>query len=376
MRAYLAVASSLTLWLVVEVGIFASRYSDRIIERNLIGLAPILFLGLVLWLERGPDGRYVERAAIALVAAFVLVLLPVKRLVDVHGTQDAMTLIPLYKFSTATSPRTLTLVFSIVAAALAVVFAVLPRRQLRLVPLILLVVFAAASVSASRFVANQARAQQRTFLGSDPRWIDHAGARRAVYLYDGEPSWPGVWETLFWNSGIDRVYDLGDVEVTGPVPQTHVTIQADGSVAGLPAGQQEVSYAVVSNWVDLRGKPVARLAQKGLTQAGLVLWKLDRPLGVSSRVFGLQPNGDIFGPTTGTLVAYGCRDGMFQLTMVVKEAEKVNVKVNGKVVRHLTYDGPTMAHLDLPARDDGGTCRLDVIPSGLLGTIVFKFVRA
>src|SRR5439155_19574138 len=39
-RAYLAVAVSLTVWLVVEVGVFASRYSHRIVERNLIGLAP------------------------------------------------------------------------------------------------------------------------------------------------------------------------------------------------------------------------------------------------------------------------------------------------------------------------------------------------
>ena len=55
-RAYLAVAVSLSVWIVIEVGVFASRYSDRIVERNLIGLAPVLFLGLVLWLERGPDG--------------------------------------------------------------------------------------------------------------------------------------------------------------------------------------------------------------------------------------------------------------------------------------------------------------------------------
>ena len=49
------------VWVVVEVGVFASRYSDRIVERNLIGLAPVLFIGLVLWLERGPDGGYVVR---------------------------------------------------------------------------------------------------------------------------------------------------------------------------------------------------------------------------------------------------------------------------------------------------------------------------
>src|SRR5581483_3427310 len=96
-RAYLAVASSLTLWLVVEVGIFTSRYSDRIVERNLIGLAPVLFVGLVLWIERGVAGRYLERALVALCAAVVLVLLPVDRYVNIFGMHDAMTLVPLYK---------------------------------------------------------------------------------------------------------------------------------------------------------------------------------------------------------------------------------------------------------------------------------------
>ena len=60
-RAYLAVTASLCVWVVLEVGAFASRYSDRIVERNLIGLAPVLFIGLVLWLARGPDGGYVVR---------------------------------------------------------------------------------------------------------------------------------------------------------------------------------------------------------------------------------------------------------------------------------------------------------------------------
>jgi hypothetical protein len=39
-------------WLVVEVGVFDSRYSHRIVERNMIALAPVLFIGLVLWLDR------------------------------------------------------------------------------------------------------------------------------------------------------------------------------------------------------------------------------------------------------------------------------------------------------------------------------------
>src|SRR5207247_4652658 len=91
-RSYLVVACSLAVWLVLEVGVFASRYSDRIVERNLIGLAPVLFIGLVLWLERGPDGGYLERAVVGALAVVVLVLLPVGTYVNIYGTHDALTL--------------------------------------------------------------------------------------------------------------------------------------------------------------------------------------------------------------------------------------------------------------------------------------------
>src|SRR4029453_7607458 len=84
-RAYLAVTASLCVWVVVEVGAFASRYSDRIVERNLIGLAPVLFIGLMLWLARGPDGGYVVRGMVAAGALALLLLLPVRRYIDING---------------------------------------------------------------------------------------------------------------------------------------------------------------------------------------------------------------------------------------------------------------------------------------------------
>src|SRR4029078_10324667 len=96
-RAYLAVGSSLTVLLVLEVGIFASYYSDRIVERNLIALGPVLFIGLVLWIDRGGPGALLERGLVAGVAAVVLVVLPVRRLVTDFGTHDALTMVPLYK---------------------------------------------------------------------------------------------------------------------------------------------------------------------------------------------------------------------------------------------------------------------------------------
>jgi hypothetical protein len=376
-RAYLAVASSLTVWLVVEVGVFTSHYSDRIVERNLIGLAPVLFVGLVLWIERGVVGSYFERAAVAAVAAVVLVLLPLDRYVNIFGMHDAMTLVPLYKLSTATSLHTLQVVFPVVVAVIAVALAFAPRAWLRWTPLLLVIAFAGASVASSRFAVEQSQLQQRTFLGKRPNWVDRKADGSVAYLYDGEPSWNGVWHTLFWNHRIDRVYDLGHAEVPGPLPQAHAEVQADGTLFVPGSARQPGGYAVVSTWTTLVGDKLKGVKQQGLTQAGLALWRLEPPLRVRDRISGLQVNGDVYATITARLAAYECHNGTFRLTLIPKQPETVEIRVNGRLVRSLTFEAAVPSwHGDFPADGRGGECTLEVTPTGLLGTTVFQFDRA
>jgi hypothetical protein len=373
-RAYLAVTASLCVWVVVEVGAFASRYSDRIVERNLIGLAPVLFIGLMLWLARGPDGGYVVRGTVAAGALAVLLLLPVRRYIDINGMHDALTLIPIFKLSTLTSLSTMAWVYRAVAVAAAAAFAFVPRRGLQWVPFALIVALVAASVVSSRFVVDEARAQQRAFLGDDPSWADHAGGSRIAYLYDGEPSWPGVWETVFFNTNIDRVYDLNVATVPGPLPQDDVSVRPDGTVVGPPSHLARTRYAIVSNWIKLHGERRGDVTQQGLNQTGLVLWKLEQPLRLRSWISGLEPNGDISGEAR--LVAYNCKSGTFSVTLLIKQAETVDISIDGKPVRHLEFPGPTTWHGDLPVPERaGGTCTLSVKPTGLAGTTVFEFHR-
>jgi hypothetical protein len=381
-RAYLAVAASVTAWLVVEVGIFASRYSDRLVERNLIALGPLLFLGLMLWLQRGPEGGYLERAAVALAAAAVLLVLPVKRYVSVFGTHDAMTLIPLYNLVQASTPGTLVAVYSAVTGVAAVAFAVLPRRVLQAVPVLLLAALAAASVASSRYVAAQARKQQAMFLGADPRWVDHAtrGIGGSVaYLYDGDPDWNGVWETLFWNKHIDRVYTIGDNhEVPGPLPQKLVGVEPEGTLT-LPTGHlRSPKYAVISTKFTLAGQSVAQIAQQGLRQGGLALWQVSPPLRISTWATGTQGNGDIFAAERAQIAAFDCTKGRFRLTFLIKEAETVDLLLDGQAVKHLSFQSPTIWSGTVPvsSHTPERPCFLQIAPSGLLGTTVLAFERS
>ncbi len=376
-RAYVAVASSLSVWLVVEVGIFTSRYSDRIVERNLIGLAPVLFVGFVLWIERGVVGGYLARAAVAALAAVVLVLLPLDRYVNIFGMHDAMTLVPFYDLSTATSMDTLEAVYPAVVGVAAAALAFAPRAWLRWTPLLLVVAFAGASVASSRFTVQQAQRQQVVFLGEHPNWVDRKAEGSVAYLYDGEPSWPGVWQTVFWNQRIDRVYDLSRVEVPGPLPQAHAEVRPDGTLFVPPSARQPGDYAVVSTWTTLFGEKLKGVKQVALTQAGLRLWQVDPPLRMRDRISGLQVNGDIFATITARLEAFACRTGTFRLTVIPKQPQTVEIRVNGRLVRRLTFAEATSSwHGDFPANGRGGECTFEVTPTGLLGTTVFQFDRS
>jgi len=376
-RAYLAVASSLSIWLVVEVGIFTSRYSDRIVERNLIGLAPVLFVGLVLWIQRGVVGRYLERSVVSLCSAVVLVLLPVDRYVNIFGMHDAMTLVPFFNLVTATSMDTLEIVYPTVVGVAAVALAFAPRGWLRWTPLLLAVAFAGASVASSRFAVQQSQRQQLVFLGKRPNWVDRKADAPVAYLYDGEPSWNGVWQTVFWNHRIDRVYDLGSVEVPGPLPQAHAEVRPDGRLFVPPSARQPGDYAVVSTWTTLVGDVRKEVEQVALTQAGLRLWRVEPPMRMLDQISGLQVNGDVFSTITARLAAYACRAGTFRVTLIPKQAETVEIRVNGRLVRRLEFAEATSSwHGDFPAEGRGGECTLEVTPTGLLGTTVFQFDRS
>ena len=67
-RAFLAVATAAVPLVVVEAAAFASRFSIRVEERYMFFVAPLLFLALVLWLDRGLPRPRLLTVAVAVVA--------------------------------------------------------------------------------------------------------------------------------------------------------------------------------------------------------------------------------------------------------------------------------------------------------------------
>jgi hypothetical protein len=355
---------------VVEVGVFASRELGLLAERYLIAAAPILFLGFALWLDRGGPGPVLVRALAATAVAVAIVLLPLRKLVVPDALPHAFSLIPLWHLREATSVGTMRLVVALAVVAACVLFALLPRSGLVVLPVLLFVALAAGSVSASREVADQARTQQQRLLGPVRRWVDDAADAPTAYVYDGSAYWTAVWENLFWNRRISWVYDLPATQVPGPLPQEHVAVGADGELTPGSASSP-AEYAVAPLQIALRGEKVAEARQVGTDRQGLGLWRLDRPLRLDTITSGLFENGDV--DREASLTAWDCR-GAFLATLLVKQPQTVRVFLNERPIASRTFAATDTWRLRVPAKSSG-PCKLRVVPSGLLGTTQFAFER-
>src|SRR6266508_1116905 len=169
-RALVMTTLSLTAWMSLEVGVFASRAIGHLAERNLFPLVPLLLLALVVWLRRNAPVPLAAAAAAAALAVALLVLVPFETLTTIAATPSSFTQIPLLDLT----PRVnLDLAIPLVAAVLLALCVVVSRRLLAVgVPLLLLALGIAASVSASRFIVSQSKIVRDLTLGPDRTWID------------------------------------------------------------------------------------------------------------------------------------------------------------------------------------------------------------
>jgi hypothetical protein len=267
-RSFVAVTTACCAGFVAEVGLFASRNLGRLGERYLLALAPLCFLALAVWLDRGAPRPRIATAALAAVALATLAVLPARFFSEAAAPDAPATVLVRDVFG---GERRLGL--PLVAAALLALLALVPRRLVWLLPAVALALLAAGSVSATRFDERQARGYERTVLGGDRRWIDRFASGPALFVYGGEAAWSGggpVWAHLFWNRRIDAVVRIGPAPVYGPIDVPEAQVAPDGRL--LVAGREVSSpFVVAANAWDVPG---TLIAQGG----GYVLWLPKEPI--------------------------------------------------------------------------------------------------
>jgi Dolichyl-phosphate-mannose-protein mannosyltransferase len=371
-RAFIAVAIAFSALLVASVGVFTSRFLARLAERNLIGLAPILFLALMLWVDRGAPRRRVALAVASAVCLGALLTVPWNDLVTRAARPDALSLIPLYELRTAYPELDLTLLLAVGALEVLAVLVLVPRRFLWLVPITLAALFVGSSVLVTREAARDARAFHAVVVGAENRWIDSAVDGPVAYVYGGEQPGSGgaaAWMNAFWNRRVETVYALFGSWIAGPMPPHPVRPTADGLLVSPDGRPVEEPYAVISRRMTIDGDPIAT------TESGMGLWRVRGPLRLSTRTSGLDATGLI--AVEGRLLVYRCTGGELRLALASPVAQTVDIVLDGRTVRRprLRPGGRFEAVIPAPPPETG-RCVFKIIVEQPLRAERLDFVRS
>ena len=328
LKAYVAVAASLAVWTVVEVGTFAEHYVGHLAERNLLPLAPVLFVGFVAWLARG---AYRPRHAgfVAAVAIFALLAaLPLSRFVG-NALPDAFMLVPFQKIQARHPAENLDVLLPYLALPLLALFAFVPRRHAWLLPAAVFGLLVYTSVSVSGAVADASRSLAPHLFGNSKDWVDRAAHGPVGYVYAGEDFNP-LFGNIFWNRRIRSVYSMRDTPVPGPVPQTAVLPDPGGALGAADGAAPTERYILAKNSLVLAGTPVA-----AAPAAGLTLWQVEERPALSAWLAGVDvqsalersPNLYVVGVMgqVARLTFYDCRAGTLSATLVAGDARTVTV---------------------------------------------------
>jgi hypothetical protein len=293
-RAFLATTASAVVWTVAQAALFASNFAQRIQERYMFCVFPLLFIALALWLFRGAPRRpwALSVAAAGFSAALVVLALPLRSLLGLQILSDTFALIPLLRLSQLLDGGvdTVETLLTVAVVAAALVFVVVPARLALLLPLALAGFLVLSSYSVYGAMRDYAATLAAGTTGPDHSWIDRTigSDAHADYLYGGaEDPWveaTTLWQSELWNRKLDTVYNIG-ASGSAHVGEVHAALDPATGVVELPAGQgRPAPYAVVARRMGAVGKPVA-------VHGDLGLYRIDGPVRIGRRVEGVHADG-------------------------------------------------------------------------------------
>jgi hypothetical protein len=376
-RALVATALAYLVVTVVEVGVFASRFVEHITERQLLSVAPPVFVAFAVWLRRGMPRPQPATSVIAIAVAASALLLPVDRITTRAAAADALSTVPLEYLRRQVSEVTFESLYAGAAAAF-LLFAVLaPRRAAPVVAGVVAVALAAGSLVASHEMRTRSQFDRNTIFADAPvSWLDDLGANDVAFLVTRDRIWPSVWHHMFWNRSITSVVRVRDTRSPGVVPQEVVSIRDDGVLVNADGEPVEAAQLVTPTSVRSVGEQLTTIAPN--TEAGFTLWNVEPPLRIQQRITGLQPNGDLYGGGKAVVEVFGCGPGELQLTLLGKQGLSTRIKLNGRVVaeRAIPTGGVWRPAVREPEGANGSVPCVYVLESdGLIGSTRIEFVR-
>jgi hypothetical protein len=288
LQEHVAATTALVAFSTLAVGAFASRFaSDRIQDRYLFFLAPLLVVVLLAWVELGAPRPRAPTAG-AVVAALALVLVfPYVRFVGEPAKSDTLGLIPLWTINEHLVAGRYWATVAIAGAALVALFLLVPARFAVAVPLVLLVLFAVLSrpvwSGPHGFLAAGVGALRQGNPGVSRDWIDRAvpAGEEVAVLWTGRADRFTVNMNEFFNRRLGRVYYTRQ-PTPGGIGDTPVRRRDDGVFVTPDGRPVEAPFALLDGSVIADGDVVAHNET-----VGTALWRLTGPLSSREEITGL-----------------------------------------------------------------------------------------
>ena len=368
-QQHLAATVSLLVWSTLAVAMFASRFaSDRIQDRYLFFLVPLLVVVLLAWVEVGaPRPRIATSLAVSISLGLAL-LFPFIRFIGEPAKSDSLGLIPLWTINQHLVLGEYWATVGVVGVALVLLFLLVPARAAVAVPLAVLLLFAVVSRpvwSGPRgFEQAGAGALFQGIRGIETDWIDRAvpEGREVVALWTGRADRFTVNQNEFFNRRVGKVYYTGS-PTPGGINETQVSRVPDAGSGGLRGGVYVLPtgglvtapFALLDGSITPDGVVVARDEQLGTT-----LWRLTGPLSSRTTVTGLYADGNWSGRTASWRLLR-CRPGTLTTAVhsdpsLFKTPQTV-VAVSGNRRASVRFSPDARASLSIRVSpDEQGTC--------------------
>ena len=360
LQVLLAATVALSAWTVLVVSTFASRFADRIQERNTFAIAPLFVILLLAWVERGSQRPRVLATLAAVGSALLVLTIPFDRFVTTSAVSDTLMLLPWWAIQLHWRISWLEWLAFIGAVAFAVAFLFLPRRLALALPLIVLAYWLVASrpiwYGPYPYGVKQAGAGAlfQGIRGVRRDWIDNAvpaGSDVAV-LWTGLSDRFTVNQNEFFNRSVGQVY-YTVAPTPGGIGELPVAIdRRTGTVRLADGSAVRPGYLLTDGSVEPDAIPVVRDPLLGMT-----VWKVDGPLILAkTKVTGLYPNDTWSGPFVSWSREH-CRGG----TLTVSLSGDAQLLPDGSTVT--AVGGPSIrvvpnkaATLRVPLSPRNGTC--------------------
>jgi hypothetical protein len=361
LQEHVAATAALVFWSTLAVGAFASRFaSDRVQDRYLFFLAPLLVVVVLAWVGLGaPRPRIPTLAASAIALGLVLVF-PYVRFIGEPAKSDSLGLVPLWTINEHLVAGRYWTTVAVAGIALLALYLLVPARHAVAVPLVLLVVFVVLSrpvwSGPHGFVAAGVGALRQGNPGLARDWIDRAvpDGEEVAVLWAGRADRFTVNMNEFFNRRVGHVYYTGQ-PTPGGIGEVPVRRRDDGVFVGPDGRVIDVSYALLDGSVI----PDGRVVDRNET-VGTALWRLTGPLSSRAQITGLYPD-----TWSGPRVRWRlqrCEGGTLTVTVhsdpsLFTESQTLRIAA-GAFARGTSSVPPTgePASAAIPARPQDGVC--------------------